>query len=316
MRKIIVILSIVMCLILVTACEKSNRPKIGFSIYDMKFDFFKEMEKGTRTHLKELGYEIIVHDQKSNTERQISGCKELISKGVEVLIVSPINSTVMSQIVDVAHLNNIPVIINDVGGGGANYDAFIVSDCIGGGRLAGEYLKEEFISERRANNVNVVILRNSPEVSAAYSRGDGFLEIASECRWSVIADMVAEGEYDSAYSIMKQLLNDNNQIDAVFCTNDPMALGVSYACKELGKEGIKIIGFNGDIEALKAIREGKITATIQQYPYAMGEIAADLADMLIKKIDVDFDLPDEKTILVPVTLIDKNNVEDAFRALH
>jgi ABC-type sugar transport system substrate-binding protein len=83
MRKIIVILSIVMCLILVTACEKSNRPKIGFSIYDMKFDFFKEMEKGTRTHLKELGYEIIVHDQKSNTERQISGCKELISKGVE-----------------------------------------------------------------------------------------------------------------------------------------------------------------------------------------------------------------------------------------
>jgi len=235
---------------------------------------------------------------------------------VEVLIVSPINSTVMPQIVDEAHSKNIPVIVNDIGGGGADYDAFVVSDSIEGGRMAGEYLQGVFLSAKKAGNVNVVVLRNNPEVSAAHNRGNGFLEIAHEYGWNVVADIVAKGEHDTAYSMMKQLLEDNERIDAVFCTNDPMALGVSKACGEMGREDIKVIGFNGDNEALKAIREGKMLATIQQYPYAMGEIAADLADMMIKKTAIDFDLQEEKTILVPVTLIDKNNVEDAFKALH
>jgi ribose transport system substrate-binding protein len=222
----------------------------------------------------------------------------------------------MEQIINEAHSKNIPVIVNDIGGGGADYDAFVVSDTIEGGRLAGEYLQGRFVSEKKTGKINVVVLRNSPEVYVAHSRGDGFLEIAHDYGWNVIADDVAMGEHDAAYLKMKQLLKDNSQIDAVFCTNDPMALGVFNACKEMGRQNIKVIGFNGDNDALKAISNGEMTATIQQYPYAMGQIAADLADMLIKGMVIDFDLQKEKTILVPVTLVDKNNVEDAFKALH
>lgn len=316
MKKIIVILNILVCVILLTTCSKVVKPKIGFSVYDMKFGFFKEMEKGTRSRLKELGYELIIRDQQSSTERQISGCRELINDGVKVLIVSPINSTSMSQIVKEAHSKNIPVIINDVGGGGADFDAFVVSDSIEGGRLAGEYLKEKFVSEKKTGSINIVIFRNSREVPAAYKRGDGFLEIANEFRWNIIADTIAKGEHDTAYSIMKKLLKENSRIDAVFCTNDPMALGVLKACTEMSRKDVRIIGFNGDNDALRSILNGKMTATIQQYPYAMGEIAADLSDMLIKRTTIDFDLQKERTILVPVTLIDKNNVEDAFKALH
>lgn len=289
---------------------------IGFSVYDMKFDFFQEMEMGTRTHLKELGYDLIVFDQKSSTERQLAGCQELINKGVKVLIVSPINSTVMDQIVNEAHAKNIPVIVNDIGAENSAYDAFVVADCIGGGRMAGEYLYNLFASEKKNSDIHVISFRNSPQVAAAYSRADGFLEIANEFGWHIIADEVADGEKEAATMLMKKLLEENSVIDAVFCTNDPMALGVLQACKEAKRENIKVIGFNGDIAALKAIREGEMTATIQQYPYAMGEIAADIADMLIKKTPVEFDIPQTKTILIPVTLIDKQNVEDAFKALH
>ena len=316
MKAICIILAIVVLISILPGCTKDDRPQVGFSVYDMKFDFFKEMEKGTRTHLRELGYDLIVYDQKSSTENQINGCRELLEKGVEVLIVSPIDTTAMEQIVEEAHQYNVPVIINDIGGGGSDYDAFVVSDSIEGGRMAGEYLHSILLEQNKIEDINVVVFRNNPQVAVAYSRGDGFLEIANEYRWNTVEDMVAEGEMETAYTMMKELLKESKDIDAVFCTNDPMALGVVMACEEENITDINIIGFNGDVDALRAIREGRMLATVQQYSYAMGEIAADLADMMVKDVAIDFDVPEDKTILVPVLLIDSNNVEDAFKALH
>lgn len=315
--KAIRILFIIFILILtLLGCNSNNMTQIGFSVYDMKFDFFKEMEKGTRTHLRELGYTLVVDDQKSSTENQISGCRELLQKGVKVLIVSPIDVTAMREIVEEAHGYHVPVIINDIGGGGSDYDAFVLSDGIEGGRMAGEYLHTVLLEQNRDKHARVLVFRNNPQVAVAHSRGDGFLEIANEYGWEIVRDAVVEGEKETAYMMMKNLLKETTDIDAVFCTNDPMALGVAQACEEENIEGVNIIGFNGDIDALKAIRAGRMLATVQQYPYAMGEIAADLADMLYKNVDIDFDIPEEKAILVPVLLIDSDNVEDAFKALH
>ena len=316
MKVISIILIIAVSIFSLLGCSANTMPQIGYSVYDMKFDFFKEMEKGTRSHLKELGYSLVVDDQKSSTEKQISGCRELLEKGVKVLIVSPIDVTAMEEIVEEAHLYHVPVIINDIGSGGSNYDAFVVSDSIEGGRMAGEYLHSVLLEQNRNDNAGVVVFRNNPQVAVAHSRGDGFLEIANEYGWQTIKDVVAEGEMDTAYNMMKELLKQTTDIDAVFCTNDPMALGVVKACEEEKITNVNIIGFNGDADALKAIRDGRMLATVQQYPYAMGEIAADLADMLYKDIEIDFDIPENKTILVPVMLIDADNVQDAFKALH
>lgn len=282
----------------------------------MKFDFFKEMEKGTRKHLKELGYDMLLHDQKGDTALEINGCKELIDKGIAALIVSPIKPEVLPPIVEEAHKNNIPVIINDIGGGGSDYDALVVSDCIGGGRMAGEYLQKVLNEKGISGPVDVAILRNNPSVSAAYSRGDGFREIAVEAGWNVIKDASAEGEAEVAYTVMKEILKSNPEVKGVFCTNDPMATAAARACFESGRKDILVIGFNGDIIALNAIKEGKMIATIQQFPYAMGETAADLVDMLIKGQNIEFDIPENKQILIPVKLIDKNNVDEAYAALH
>jgi ribose transport system substrate-binding protein len=295
--------------------QDDDRPVIGISLYDMKFDFFKEMEKGARTHLEEMSYRSVVEDQRSDTNKQIESCLELIGAGIKALIVSPINSTAMSRIIKEAHGKNIYVIVIDIGCNDPNYDAYVVSDGIEGGRMAGEFLKDVLERENKTT-ARVAVFRNNPEVAVAHSRGDGFLEIASEYGWYKEADIVAEGETEPAYRKMSEMLRGGSKVDVVFCTNDPMALGVSRACIDNERKDVRIIGFNGDVEALSAIREGKMLATIQMYPYAMGEIAADLADMLIRDVPIDFDLPDSKTVLIPVALIHEGNVDNAYKSLH
>ena len=294
---------------------KPNRGIVGFSCYDMKFDYFREMEKGMRNRLFDLGYHLMVHDQQGRTDYQIQGCLALMEQDIKALVISPIDPKVLPKIVEQAHIKGIPVIIDDIGGGGSDYDAFVCPDDIECGRMAAEYLQEYLLMSPKQESPTVLIIRNSPTIAGAFSRGKGFREIATAQKW-IIYDIVADGEEDNAYREMKRMLMEAPGIEAVFCTNDPMAIGVVRAIEELGRNDIKVIGVNGDLQALKLIKAGRMLASVQLYPYAMGEIAADVADMLINGQSVDFDSQEERMILMPVRLIDQTNVEEAFEALH
>ena len=163
MRKLYGFCTIIITLILITITlgadikvtkSKSSLKKIGFSVYDMKYDYFKQMAKGTEKHLKELGYSMILNDQKSDADLEIKGCNELINQGISALIISPINPEVLSKIVMQAREKKIPVIINDIGGGDSDYDALVVSDCIGGGRMAGEYFEKKLKDKNIQGEIN------------------------------------------------------------------------------------------------------------------------------------------------------------------
>ncbi len=318
-KKLLLFLAILLVFISGAAVFRFIQPKpigkVGFSCYDMKFDYYKQMEKGMRSRLDDLGYDLIVHDQKSRTDLQIKGCMDMIEQGVEALIISPINPKVLGSIVDAAHEKKIPVILNDIGGGNSDYDVVVISDCIEGGRMAAQYLQEVFTKEGLLpQDTAVGILRNPPTHEGPFSRGDGFREVAEELGWQVF-DNIGEGEEETAYGVTLSMLSQWPEIKAFFCTNDPMAIGVVRACKEMNRSDIRIIGFNGDIQALKLISQGHMLATIQQFPYAMGETGADIVDIFLSGQEIEFDVSEKKQILMPVRLIDQSNVDEARKAL-
>ena len=96
----------------------------------------------------------------------------------------------------------------------------------------------------------------------------------------------------------------HQDIDAVFCGNDAMAMGVCQAILAAGKAGkIKVFGFDGADDCINAIREGKVEATGMQFPKTMAETAATLADRYIKG---ERNLP--RKLPVAVELVTKKNV--------
>ena len=114
----------------------------------------------------------------------------------------------------------------------------------------------------------------------------------------MVAQQSAEFDRSKALEVMEAMLQGNPRIEAVFCGNDAMALGAYQALLAAGlADRVKVFGFDGSDDALKAIREGKIAATAMQYPKVMAKTAIEYAERYLKgerklsgKVPVNVDL--------------------------
>ncbi|MGD8489403.1 MAG: substrate-binding domain-containing protein, partial [Anaerolineae bacterium] len=76
--------------------------KIGFSVYDMQYGFFQDMEAGTREAAEAAGYEYTLVDQKSSESTMVASTMDLLNQGIDALIISPFKPDAMGPIVDAA----------------------------------------------------------------------------------------------------------------------------------------------------------------------------------------------------------------------
>jgi len=274
---------------------------IGFSVYDMQYEFFQIMEAGTRAQVEALGYNYILHDQKSDETEMVTGAINLINSGIAALIISPCKPEALSSIVAAAKEKGIPVIVNDIGGGGTDYDAIVISDCYGGGQLAADYVIE--LLKGNEGSMKVAIIKCEPEAVYAIRRGEGFKTNITAAGFSVVKEVSGHSKSDEGYKIMQDLLASDPDVVAVFAENDPMAVGAANAAADAGRDDIIIIGFNNDPEAQDAIRAGIMAGTVAQFPDEMGKLTVDLAHTLINGGTLTFDNPDAREIFAEVRLI-------------
>jgi len=293
-----------------TPAEESGPLKIGFSVYDMQYGFFQDMEAGTRDAAEALGYEYILVDQKSSESAMVSSAEDLINQGIDALIISPFKPDALGPIVDSAKAQGIPVVINDIGGGGTDYDVIVISDNFNGGVLAAEKM-DELISAKGSSK-QVASIKCEPSAVYAARRNEGFEEKIAEMGYEVVASLSANSRQEEGYKVMGDILSANPDVAGVFSCNDPMAVGAAQAIADAGMSGsedIFVIGFNADTIALEAIKAGQMSGTVQQVPYDMGQMTVDLATQLVNGESLDYDNADDREIFVPVNMITADNVD-------
>ena len=312
-RRILALaLSVSMALAMLAACTSDDvesgddRPIIGFSVYDMQYEFFQIMERGTRERAEQLGYAFMLHDQKSSETEMVNGAINLINSGISALIISPCKPEALSSIVAAAKEKDIPVIVNDIGGGGADYDAIVISDCFGGGQMAADFAIE--LLQGREGSREVAIIKCEPEAVYAIRRGEGFKANMVAAGFDVVGEISGHSQSEQGYTIMQDLLVSVPNLVAVFAENDPMAVGAANAAQDAGRDDIIIIGFNNDPEAQDAIAAGIMAGTVAQFPDEMGALTVDLAHTLIGGGTLTFDNPELREIFAPVKLITPENV--------
>lgn len=279
---------------------------IGWSVYNSAYEFFKSMQDGVLAKAAELGINVITQDQKGSTVEMITGVTSLIDQGIDALVISPINPDAMLIVADLAKKAGIPVIVVDIGTGGADVDAFVITDSFAGGSLAGEYALE-LIRKYSITSNNVAIIKVEETAAHARRRGEGFKDIMVKSGYNVVAEVTANSDQTQAYEAMKQILADNgDDLAVVFAENDNMALGAAQAIDEAGKKGqIMVIGFNGDPAAIAAIKEGLMQGTIAQQPFEMGSLGVDITDRILTGRRIVFDDVENKELYVEIYLIDE-----------
>jgi ribose transport system substrate-binding protein len=269
---------------------------IGFSVSTQNNPFFVTLTEGAQKAAAAAGVELAVADAGDDATKQVSDIEDLVSKNVSVLIVNPVDSDAVTGAVQAAINNGVKVISVDRVINGVDIDCQIASDNVAGAEIAAQYIVDTL-----GEGVKVAELQGTFGASAAIDRGEGFHNVADE-KMEVVASQTANFDRTQGMTVMENMLQANGGIEAVFAANDEMALGAAEAVAGTGKE-ILIVGFDATEDAVAAIKEGKMGATIAQQPDRIGSAAVENALKLIHGESVN------KFIPVEVTLITKENAE-------
>ena len=255
------------------------------------------MRKGAITAAERLNVELIVQsaERETDIERQMQIIENLVEAGVAAICIAPSGSKEIVPAVGKAKRAGIPVVIVDdridaqaAAEAGVHTDAYVGSDNVEGGRIAGRYLIE--ITGGRAT---IALLEGIPGHQTGDARLQGFREaITGSDGIRVVSSQTANWERDQGFTVFQNMLEANPSIDAVFACNDMMALGAIEAIAAAGKTGrIRVIGFDAVDDARKAIASGSMAASVAQFPSEMGRLAVESAVKLIRHESVPAEQP-------------------------
>lgn len=251
---------------------------IGLSVSTLNNPFFVTLRDGAQAMADQLGFELLVTDAQDSVSTQINDIEDLIQRGVQVLIVNPTDSDAVVPAVLAANAAGVPVIAVDRGvGAGAELAYYIVSDNVAGGAAAGDY-----ICEMIGGTGSVVELEGIPGVSATRERGQGFNEaIAANCPdVAVVARQTANFNRAEGLTVMENILTAQPEIAAVFAHNDEMALGALQAIEASGRD-ILVVGFDATDDAVQAVNDCRMGATVAQLPAQLGAQAVEAAQTIL-----------------------------------
>ena len=246
--------------------------------------FFSALIQGAEQEAKTQGVKLTVADAGDSAAKQASDIKDFISKKVSVIIVNPVDSAGIAPSVAAAKKAGITVISLDRSVIGESVSSQIASDNVAGGKIAGSYLLK-LVGE----NADIAELQGSQGTSAATDRGKGFHE-AVDGKANVVASVTANFKREEGRIVTENILRANPNVKGIFAHNDEMALGAVDAVSAAGKD-IVIVGFDAIDDALAAVKEGRMAATVAQMPAKMGKTAVQTAIKLMNGEKVASSIP-------------------------
>jgi ribose transport system substrate-binding protein len=259
--------------------------------------FFVTLRDGAQAEANKLGVSLIVMDSQNDSAKEASNIEDLISRKVDAILVNPTDADAVVPSIKKANDAKIPVFTIDRGANGGVIVSHIASDNVAGGKMAGEYLAKALNEKGK-----VVELEGIAGTSAARDRGQGFNEVMKNYPdIQIVARQTADFDRAKGLSVFENILTAQPEINGVFAHNDEMVLGAIQAAEAAGRTGIIFVGFDAIDDAIKAVKDGKLAATVQQQPALMGQLGVQTAVDYLNGKTV------EKYIPVPLKLITKEN---------
>ena len=273
---------------------------IGWSPYWLS-EFMTLMNAGVEARAEELGVKLVFADANNDPNKQIGQVENFIAQKVDAMIVAPVDVEAIKPAVDAAKEAGIPFVAANMYVESDNVTAYAGPNDIQAGELAMQYAVDQL-----GGKGNVIILEGADGYSASADRHDGIHNILDKNPdIKVLEEKTAEWSREQATSMMENYIqNYGDQIGAVVCHNDEMAMGAIQALESAGMTGkVVVTAVDAIKDACVAIKDGKMAATVYQDAAAEGALAVDIAVALAKGEKV------EKDNLIEMIVVNKDNVD-------
>ncbi|MHA3915606.1 D-xylose ABC transporter substrate-binding protein [Halovulum sp. GXIMD14793] len=258
---------------------------VGVSWSNFQEERWKTDEAAIKAALEAAGAEYVSADAQSSSAKQLTDIENMISQGVDALIVLGQDTQAVIPAVQAAADEGIPVIAYDrlIEDPRAYYLTF---DNVEVGRMQARAVLEA------QPEGNYVMIKGSPtDPNADFLRG-GQQEVLQEAIDAGKIKIVGEAYTDgwlpaNAQRNMEQILTENdNKVDAVVASNDGTAGGVVAALIAQGMQGIPVSGQDGDHAALNRVASGTQTVTVWKDARDLGKAAGEIAVALASGTDM------------------------------
>ncbi len=280
---------------------------VAFTCQDLQNPFFNVMANAVKKAAQDIGgskVRVMVQSCDNDLNKQSQQIDDFIAAGAQIIVVNATDSNGIGPAVARAKAAGIVVIASDVTAAGG-VDATMTSDNYQAGVITAEY-----IAKRLNYRGNVVAIIGDP--NSSLDRYFGFRDIMKKYpNIKILSDTQnGHGRRVDSMNIMTDLLTAFPHIDAVWCINDPSALGAMLAIKQANREKeMFVVGVDGSPDAADAMKQpGSIfAASAAQDPYYMAYHAVEVGWQVMngKK-------PANPTELIPVKLITQDDVRAGY----
>jgi D-xylose transport system substrate-binding protein len=296
--------------------KKDGKIKIGFSMDTLQEERWQKDRDLFKAAAEALGATVEVQSANSDAAKQIAQSENLISQGVDVLVVVPYNSVASAAIVEKAHEAGIKVLA---------YDRLILNSDLD--------LYVSFDNERVGEMQAEAITKLQPKGKFVYIGGadtDNNAILFKKGAFNILQPLVDKGDIEIVYdqftkdwnpanaltNMENALTANSNNIDAVVAANDGTAGGVIQALASQGMSGkIPVSGQDAELAAAQRIVEGTQAMTVYKPIKALAEKAAELAVQLANGEDLGADKTvnngkiDVPSVLLDPVAVDKSNID-------
>jgi D-xylose transport system substrate-binding protein len=278
MKYLFRIFTFILLTLMITSCKKDEPVKVGLLLHALDKDRWESDRDYFVEKVNELGGSVIVVEAGNSAETQLKQAQKLLSEGVDVLVVVPVDQFAAARIVEDAKRINVPVISYDRLILNCKLDYYISTDNVEIGELQARYLttvkpQGNYLligGGRNDHNSQFLYLGIMNELAPLIERGD--IKV-------VLNTFTESWEEKEGYDIASAFLaNKANKADAVLAGNDAIAMGVIRALEEHGLEGsVLISGMDADLPNLQEIVKGTQTLTVYKPIQKMASTAAEIA---------------------------------------
>jgi len=282
------------------AAQLSHPPrlkKVGFAVQNFTNPFFRAEADAIVADADHRRVHVSVHDAGQDLQTQLDQLRQLADVDVDAVILDPVDSEGVAAGVAAIRARGIAVVAVNAGASGA--DAAVMTDNIQAGELIGRHLGASL------GGCGEIAVIGGTRITGNFDRISGFLGALRDypdiC---VVERMDGDNTRDTGRKVANAILDRHLHIAAVFCINDPTALGVVDAFEARGTSA-PILSVDGSQAAMQILRQGRgIIATAAQDPRELGRAAFRLADLLYSG-----SRSPRRTWLMPTMLVVRSNAD-------
>ncbi|HEX7137456.1 MAG TPA: substrate-binding domain-containing protein [Vicinamibacterales bacterium] len=299
-----------------SAAPHGGPVRIGFSMDTLKEERWQRDKQAVEQRAKEVGAQLDVQVANGDDAVQTKQADNMLTKGLDVLIVAPHNGEIAASIVEAAHRKGVPVISYDRLIRNADVDLYVSHQVERIGEMQAEYALSH------VPKGNYLLIGGSPTDYNAILLRKGQMKVLQPAidrkDIKIISDQYArEWKAEEALRLTEDALTRTDKhIDAIVASNDGTAGGAISALEAAGLAGkVLVTGQDAQKDAVQRIVKGTQTETIYKPIKPLADAAVDAAVKLAKKELVDAKdkinngKKDVPSILITPVSVDKSNVD-------